>query len=300
MRPYRPVLFRTVGYLTLVGLLGLNGWLLLLNLAKHDRLPDALDRVPGVAAAGATDDVLAGADPDLGVGVGAGDGQAVAGSDDAESFNAGGATIVDGGESPGTIQVDQWPGGRGPVPDGPPIGRQVRVAADGQLRLTGMAPSWAVVTAVVDGVAGQLGIDPAMIVVDVSWHPEASSRPGDGEVVLEGSLVYRPGQIDLPDGGAASLTPIIQLLGQHPELYVVAVGLVDGEAADEQSAVALGRTSVVADAFVGAGIDADRVVTSVAASAPAVATEGGGDGAAGGGDRVVVRVENLLVFGATG
>lgn len=291
MSQHRPVLLRTVGSLTLAGLVALNGWLLLLNLAKHDRLPDGFDRVPGVAVAA---DAGAGAEETAADGgAGGGDDSAV-GSGSAAPFNAEGADVVAGANASGTIEVDQWPGGRGPVPDGPPDGRQVRVAADGQLRLTGSAPSWSVVTAVVDGLAGQLGLDPTMIVVDVTWHPEASPRPSDGAVVLEEPLVYRPGQIDLPEGGADSLTPVIRLLAEHPELYVVVAGLVDEDgASDEASAVALGRTTVIADAIVGAGIDVERVVTSVS---PAE-VDGASDGV---GDRVVVRVENLLVFGATG
>lgn len=297
MSQHRPVLLRTVGSLTLAGLLALNGWLLLLNLAKHDRLPDGFDRVPGVAAAveaGAEGDDIAGGvvdDPGAGDEAEAG---LVVGSGDAAPFNAEGADVVAGTGPSGTIEVDRWPGGRGPAPDGPPVGRQIRVAADGQLRLTGSAPSWSVVNAVVDDVAARLGLEPTMIVVDVSWHPAASPRVGDGEVVLEEPLVYRPGQIDLPDGGADSLTPVIRLLGEHPEFYVVVAALIDGDGvSDEESAVALGRTSVIADAFVGSGIDADRVVTSVSP----IDVDGGPDQGA---DRVVVRLENLLVVGATG
>lgn len=294
MKRRRPVLLRTVGSLTLVALVGFNGWLLLLNLAKHDRLPASFDRVPGVVVATADDagdavDAAADGDPDAqALGATDGDGAAAAFTTDA-------SVVTDGGQ-PGTIQVDDWPGGRGTVPDGPPTRRRVRLMADGRLMVTGSAPTWAVVTELVEGLGRRLGRDPATIDVEVVWHPESSPQVGEGEVVLDAPLLYRPGQIDLPEGAASSLAPAVALLAEHPELYVVVVGLVDdgaaaaGGASDELSAVALGRTAVVADVFTDGGIGADRLVMSVASM------DSGGDEELAG-ERVLVRIENLLVFG---
>jgi len=278
----------------LAALLTLNGWLLLLNLAKHDRLSQPFDRVPGVAEAMAegAERTAAGDDAD-GSGRGPSADELAAGDGEAEAFNTDASVVADQ-DRPGTIQVDEWPGGRGPVPDGPPAPRRVRVLDDGGLLVTGSAPAWSVVTDLVDAVGRRLGVDPSTIDVEMVWHPEASDRLGDGEVIVDAPLLYQPGQIDLPGGATPALTSAVALLAAHPELYVVVVGLVDEAGAgtdDEVSAVALGRTTVVAEVFTDAGIEADRVLTSVAPV---------GDDAAMNqtGERVLVRLENLLVFGS--
>lgn len=282
-----------VGSVILIGLLGLNGWLVLLNLAKHDRLPAPLEGLPGLA--GAVDrEVAAGAD-EAADGLGVGDGEAAPFTADGDVQARPGSSTA---PSPGTIAVDDWPGGRGPVPDGPPVGRQVLVGADGGLLIVGSAPDWSVVTGLVDALGRRLGRDPSTIAVDVGWHPEASTRLDDGEVVLEEPLQYRAGQIELPEGDGAALESVAALLAVHPELYVVVVGLVDDDGGDEAAAIALGRTTVVAEELVASGVESERVVTSVA-SVPSVAPDG--DPALGGpavtGDRVIIRIENLLVFG---
>lgn len=277
----------------LAALLTLNGWLLLLNLAKHDRLSQPFDRVPGVAEA-----MAEGAERTA-AGEARGDGDATSadelanGDGETEAFNTDASVVADQ-DRPGTIQVDDWPGGRGAVPDGPPIPRRIRVLDDGGLLVTGSAPAWSVVTDLVDAVGRRLGVDPSTIDVEVVWHPDASDRLGDGEVIVEAPLLYQPGQIELPDGAAPALAPAVALLAEHPELYAVIVGLVDEAGAgadDEISAVALGRTTVVADVFTDGGIEADRVLTSVAPVGDDAAMEQTGE-------RVLVRIENLLVFGS--
>ncbi len=278
----------------LAALLTLNGWLLLLNLAKHDRLSQSFDRVPGVVEARAegAERTDAGDESDDG-----GDGTSMddlaTGDGETEAFRTDASVVADQ-DRPGTIQVDEWPGGRGPAPDGPPVPRRVRVLDDGGLLITGSAPAWSVVTDLVDAVGRRLGVETSTIDVEVVWHPDASDRLGDGEVIVDVPLLYRPGQIELPEGAATALAPAVALLAEHPELYVVVVGLV-GEAGavaeDEISAVALGRTTVVADVFTDGGIAADRVVTSVAPVGDDAAMEQTGQ-------RVLVRIENLLVFGS--
>ncbi len=281
----------------LAALLTLNGWLLLLNLAKHDRLPQPFDRVPGVAEAMAegAERTAAGDGAETADGGGdAADGGGSATDDgDAAAFTTD-ASVVAAQDGPVTIEVDEWPGGRGPAPDGPPIPRRVRVLADGGLLVTGSAPSWSVVTDLVDAVGRRLGVDPSTIDIEVGWHPEASDRLVDGEAIVDAPLLYQPGQIELPDGAGPALAPAVALLAAHPELYAVVVGLVDEagvDADDEVSAVALGRTTVVAEVFTDGGIASDRIVTSVAPVGDDAAMEQTGE-------RVLVRIENLLVFGS--
>ena len=81
------------------------------------------------------------------------------------------------------------------------------------------------------------------------------------------------------------------------------IGTVGGDGqSDDESALALGRVSVVADELVARGIDADRVVTSVAppavVSSPSSSLPAGSEGVPAG--EVGLRIENLLVFGPGG
>lgn len=275
MRPRRPIPLRTVGSLALAGLLVVNGWLLLLNLAKHDRLPAVLEDLPGLAEAGRSDD-----SPDTD--------DVVIGADGPEPFS------TDGTAAPGTTEVDLWPGGRGPEPDGAPTARRVVLSAEGNLRVVGSAPAWSVVTDLVDELGRRLGVDASSIGVDVSWHPEASPRPADAEVLLERPLRYQAGQIELPGDGSEVLAPVVALLNGHPELFVVVVGLLDDDPAggDEEAAILVGRTALVVEELVAGGIAADRVVTSVASPPAASSDQSGGV--------VELRIENLLVFGPSG
>ncbi len=299
----------TVGSLALVALLGLVGWLAALNLAKHDRLPGALEELPGVEAAQAraenesaageagTDEA---SDQDAVLDDGVGDAADAVASD--PSLLASDSPVPGGSGGDVGDDDDGWPGGRGPVPDGPPVPRQVLVGADGGVRVVGSAPDWSVVTDLVELVDRRLGSGSRGAVIDVTWHPEASSRADAVEVMLGQPLRYRVGEIALPDDGRTQLQPVVDVLSTRPGSYAVVVGEVSSsDAGDEESAVALARVTAVVDDLVAAGVEADRLLVVVA---PAAADEAGdGDGAGAGvdgGERVLVRIENALLPAATG
>lgn len=281
----RPRLARTVGSLTVAGLVALNAWLVLLNLAKHDRLPFEASAVPGLPRSVALDD---GPSDDPGRPEPAED--AVVLLSDDTSVPATAATVV-----------DDWPGGHGPVPIGAPEPREVLLTWDGDLRIVGSAPSWSLVTGLAGVLGRRAGVGPLGVDTDdVSWHPDASDRIGDGVARLEHPLLYDPGQVAVPVDGPQLLAPVVDLLGVQPELYVVLVGHVDDLGDTEaNAAVALARVAAVAEALGALGVDESRVLTTVAAADP-TAPSGSDEATRRFNRRVEVRIENLLVPAPSG
>lgn len=284
--------------LTLVAVLTLNGWLVVLNLAKHDRLPAGLEPLPGVEAAQrrGTADGIAGPP-----GANGGDAAAERGVPSSATL------LTDDGAVPGIVVSgdEDWPGGTGPAPDGPPSPRRVLVEADGDVRLVGSAPAWSVVTALVDRVSGELGITSLDMRLEIGWHPEAPDRADAVDVVLAEPLRYADGAIALPDEAPDRLAPVVAILAARPGTYAVVVGRVAGEDGGDgatdggRSAVVLARVTAVADQLVASGVDRSRVVTVVAPE-----PDGDGRGTAavvGDGNEIVeVRLENVLTASAVG
>ena len=197
---------------------------------------------------------------------------------------------------------DPWPGGRGPVPDGPPLGRRVLIGVDGQVTVVGSAPRWVVVEELTGVVARSLGRDPSTVAADVTWHPDASAEASSVEVELVPELRYGDGALEPIDGGELVVELARGLLAEDPARYVVVVGDVLAEAEarvgdavdsgrDEDGAVALARVTALADDLVAAGVDPGRVVTVVA---PIGRSEPDAEAPADGPGRVVLRIGNLL------
>jgi hypothetical protein len=290
----RPRLSRTAGTVTIVALLVVNGWLVLLNLSKHDRLPFDAGVVPGIEASGELADA-GGSGRD-----GRSDG-AIAGGDQTTTLADVDASLPaegDGGVS--SVGVggagDNWPGGRGPVPDGPPEPRRILLTVDGELKIVGSAPSWSVVTGLVDVLGRRSGLGPLRVVTrEVTWHPEASDRVDDGVVEVERLLLYESGAIGVPADVGEVVDPLVALLSARPDLYAVVVAHVDdlGDS-DENAAVALSRATAVAESVADRGIDRGRLVTIVAPVDPDAPV---GDDATTRrfNRRVEIRIENLLV-----
>ena len=293
MRPGRLRFARRVGAVAILSLVALNAWLVALNLAKHDRLPFEASWVPGVeeAAEGSTS---AGGRDDEAPGEGEREPAEPAGEEGSTELLTDDAPLPAGG-AVGVDVDDGWPGGRGPVPDGPPEPRRVLLTDKGDLLVVGSAPAWTVVTDLADLLARESGFGPLRVLTqEVTWHPEASDQLDDVAVIVERPLLYDAGEIGLPDSGQDVIDPLVELLRADREASVVVIAHIDdlGDT-DENTAVALARATAVADRLVADGIERERVQTSVAPADP--------DALAGDDDltrrfnrRVELHIENLL------
>ena len=191
-------------------------------------------------------------------------------------------------------EPDDWPGGHGPVPEGPPARREVLLGQDGTARVVGSTPRWSVALQVVDRIGRRLPGGPAWVSNELTWHPDASDDPGSGVVRLERPLLYDAGEVGLPVGGVEILEPAVGLLTARPDLFVVLVAHVDdlGDT-DENAAVALARAVAVAARLEARGIDRSRLMTVVAPSDPD-APPNDGEEARSFNRRIEIRFENLL------
>lgn len=279
MRRRRPFPARAVGGVALVVLVAVNIGLLLLNASSRGWLPggesDSDGDGPGSVAQAESDGAVAAAPGSTG------------------------SPTAAGGEND-----DPWPGGRGPVPDGPPLVRRVLIGVDGQVTVVGSAPRWVVVEELTGVVARSLGRDPSTVAADVTWHPDASAEASSVDVELVPELRYGDGALEPIDGGELVVELARGLLAEDPARYVVVVGDVPAEAGvgagvgvavdsgrDEDGAVALARVTALADDLVAAGVDPGRVVTVVA---PIGGPEPDAEAPADGPGRVILRIGNLL------
>jgi outer membrane protein OmpA-like peptidoglycan-associated protein len=279
-------LVRLARLVSVVGLIAVNGWLIALNLEKQGWFP-----FDG-ASSGDPGSLGPGTDAGRQTGVADGAGELLERPGSVASLLSTDGSVATSVATP--EPVDDWPGGRGPLPDGPPQMLQVLIRDDGMAVVIGSAPRWSVALDVVDRVGRRLPGGPAWVANSVSWHPDASDDPADGVVRLERWLLYDAGEVGLPVDGVEILEPAVSLLTNRPELYAVVVAHVDdlGDS-DQNAAVAAARAVAVVDRLAARGVDRSRLVMIVAPPDPD-APSGDDDETRRFNRRLEVRFENML------
>ncbi len=165
--------------------------------------------------------------------------------------------------------VDDWPGGRGPVPDGPPPARSAVLRSDGSVELVGSVPSWEAATEIAAMVEDRLPVGVEAVTVGYTWHPDASVTDDPGPVVLAPPLLYGSGQVGLPPDASDGLDLVARILDENPTVFITVIGHVDdlGDS-DENATVAAARAAGVVSYLESLGVDRSRVVVAVAAADP--------------------------------
>ncbi len=267
-RPVRPL-----ALLLLAAMLALNGALVALNLQKHRSWP--FDGEGGDDAAGSTPETVSTTEP---------------ASPSVEESAVESATGA--GRRP---DIDDWPGGRGPVPPGPPVPRRVLLRTDGTAQLQGSAPSWAVATELAGSIAshvpsGLVGVD-----IDMTWHPDAVGQTTGGAVVIDPPIVYESGQLSGTEEVGPALDLAATMLAGNPSLLLTVVAHIDdlGDS-DENAAVAVARASAVVSELEFRGVAPARTVVVVAPADPSAAANDSNEARAFN-RRVELRLENLLI-----
>ncbi|MGI9594927.1 MAG: OmpA family protein [Acidimicrobiales bacterium] len=294
-RPVRPVRL-----LLIIALLAINGVLVVLNLQKQELFPfDSQPAGSGVDAAGSggtaePDDSVtesgttapdgpAGESTDpAGGATAAGDSAGVADAGAASTTAATGGQAADAGGAGADadagigadLGVDDWPGGRGPVPAEPPVPRRAVLNADGTMVLSGSVASWAVATAIADVAADRLeqGIDG--VTIDYSWHPAAPAGTTGGRVAVDPVVLYQAGQVAVPAEALPVLDGVAEVLDGDPVVLAVVTAHVDDlGGTDENLTVAAARATAVAGYLESLGIDRSRTVIAIAPEDPGAAAD---------------------------
>jgi outer membrane protein OmpA-like peptidoglycan-associated protein len=213
-----------------------------------------------------------------------------ASGDSAGDANPGdGTSVTDDGSSVGTSvgesdetaasdevpEVDDWPGGHGPVPEGPPVERLGLFDETGALVLSGSVPSWAVATELVEIAGSRLegGVD--SIDNRLTWHPDATSRLEAGTVRLDPAVLYPLGETAIPDEATEGLDLVAQIVIANPTVFVVVIGHTDdlGDTEDN-AAVAFARANGVVSYLTDQGANpAQIVIASAGEDQPAASNE---------------------------
>lgn len=208
------------------------------------------------------------------------------------------AAANDGAAAVGRVEdVDDWPGGRGPAPDGPPVARQAVLEADGTLILTGSAPTYAVVTELVERASARLAAEVVSIDNRLTWHPDAPADGGSRAARLAPPLLYPSGQIGVPAEAQPGLDLVARILGDHPTVIAVVAAYTDdlGET-DQNAAVAFARSTGVVDYLTSQGVSPSQlVIVAPPAREPAASNETAEGRTIN--RRVELRLDNLLAPG---
>ena len=238
-RPVRPITM-----LLMAAMLVLNGALVALNLDKHGRWPfDTRVADGGSSAAPDTIPVESSAE------------ESSVESRQGETQDA---------------DIDDWPGGRGPVPTESPVPRRVLLRVDGTAQLVGSAPTWAVATGLAESIAAHLPTGLVGVDIDMRWHPDAVARTTGGAVVVDPPIVYGSGQVAVPADAEAGLDLAATILAANRSVFITVVAHIDdfGDS-DDNAAVALARASAVVSALESRGVPGPRTVVVVAPADPA-------------------------------
>ena len=264
---------RPTGRLVIAGgLLILNLALLVLNLDKHRLLP--VDPDPDETAAGDTTVTTPGADG------------AVAGESTLPPSTAADAT---------TTTVDDWPGGHGPVPEGPPVPRVAVIAADGTVTLTGSSPNWATALKIVEFAGANLPGGTEVVDNQLTWHPDASTDTQSGLVVMDQAATFGVAGSEIDPSSTPGLDLTAEILSSRPSLFVVVIGHTDDQGdADVNAQLALDRANAVVDYLVDKGvIPGQLVVASAGEDDPFASNET--EAGRGQNRRIELRFENFLI-----
>ncbi len=191
--------------------------------------------------------------------------------------------------------VDDWPGGRGPVPATPPEARRVLIAPDGSAQVTGSAPNWATAMQVVNVVAANLGTDPAAIDNQLAWHPDAITDAESGLVVIEQAATFSLGAATIDDESLPTLNLVADLLSRRQTLFVVVIGHTD-DVGDEQvnAELASERADAVVDYLVSQGVVAGQLVVASAGEDAPIQSNETAEGRSSN-RRIELQLKNFLV-----
>ncbi len=278
------------------GLVAANLLLIGLNLAKHDLV---------TLSFGSSDETeaVAGAATDAGIDPTASTVAVIPAADDTDGTTAGAESADDGGAdeqaSPTTASsvpttIDDWPGGRGPVPDGPAEARLAVVATDGSMQLTGSAPDWATVTKIVQYAGEKLPGGPDAVDNQLTWHPDASSSTQWGDVVMPDAVTFDVGSAELDLASTGGLDVAAQVLTEHPSVFAIVIGHADNRGDDTVNAeLAAQRAGVVVDYLITRGVVPGQIVVASAGEDDPAASNATEEGRALN-RRTEIQFKNLL------
>lgn len=282
-----------------VGLVAVNLLLIALNLAKHDLVTlsfGSSDETEAVVGGATTD---AGIDPTSST-------VALIPADDGTEETTGGeataATDVDA-EAPASTTtsssvpttIDDWPGGRGPEPDGPAEARLAVVGIDGNMQLTGSAPDWATVTKIVQYAGEKLPGGPDAVDNQLTWHPDASPSTRWGDVVMPEATTFDVGSAELDPAAIAGLDVAAEILTSNPSVFAIVIGHADNRGDDTINAeLAAQRAGVVVDYLVTQGVVPGQIVVASAGEDDPAASNATEEGRALN-RRTEIQFKNLLI-----
>jgi len=201
--------------------------------------------------------------------------------------------VEEAGEEEAAAMVDDWPGGHGPVPEGPPVQRRVLVNVDGFV-LTGSSPDWATATRIADDAAANA---PAGVIVDnqLTWHPDATDVVQSGMVLIEQAATFEPGSLTVEAASFPTLDFAAEILKSRPGIFAVVVGHPDNVGDPPVNAEdAVVRAEAVVEYLVAAGaLPAQIVVAAADEDGAPAANDPASDQATDG--RVEIHFRNFLV-----
>lgn len=201
-----------------------------------------------------------------------------------------GPVTLDGADA----DLDDWPGGRGEVPVGPPIPREALFGEGGLLLLTGSVPSWAVAVDLVESTGSRLPGGVGSVDNQLTWHPDAPEDLRSGRARFDPPLLYPSGATAVPEESKAGLDLVAQVLSENPSVFIVILAHTDdlGDT-EENNAVAFARATGVVDYLRAAGADDSQMVVS-ADDDPVPAVPNESDEGQTFNRRVEIYFENLL------
>ena len=193
-------------------------------------------------------------------------------------------TVETAEEPPGALAdadpvVDDWPGGNGPVPEGPPIRRTLLLNPGGDLVLSGSAPTWELALQSVRLAEQNFPVDGVTVVNELTWHPEAARSVQSGDAVIPQAATFASGQVDLNPDSFEALDLAAAVLNNNSSVYVVVIGHTDevGDAA-QNAALSAARVGATVDYLLGQGVVPGQIVTAAAGEDDPTASNDTADG----------------------
>lgn len=164
-----------------------------------------------------------------------------------------------------TGDIDDWPGGQGSVPTGPPLPRLAALDESGLLVLSGAVPSWATATEIVEVAGAKLPGGIGSVDNQLTWHPDASEQLQSGTVRLDPAVLYPSGSTAVPDEARAGLDLVNGILVANPTVFIVVIGHTDDLGDSEENAsVAFARASGVVEYLQSQGSNPAQIVIAAA------------------------------------
>ncbi|MEM7274550.1 MAG: OmpA family protein [Actinomycetota bacterium] len=194
-------------------------------------------------------------------------------------------------------EVDDWPGGRGPVPEGPPPPRLAMLGSDGEMVLSGSAPDWATVTKVIQYASEKLPGGEAAIDNQLTWHPDASRTTTWGEVTMPFAATFTASESELDPATVQGLDLAAGILTENPTIFAIVIGHADSRGdAGINAQLASDRAAAVVDYLIGQGVVPGQIVVASAGEDDPMASNDTEEGRAVN-RRAEIQFKNLLTAG---